>query len=115
MTAEFTSFPQVERDASFGRPAKLINSDADVVRFNASVAFDRIVGFLLLLNQAVQGRNLDEHIPLSPTIEAIGDVLDKLNMWVDGIPPSSGPRRFGNVAFREWMKRVEEVDFWQNC
>jgi Phosphotyrosyl phosphate activator (PTPA) protein len=109
MTTDFTSFPKVEGGAAFNQPVKLINSDADVARFNASVAFDRIVGFLLLVNEAVKGRNLDEDIQTSPAIQAIGKVLDILNTWIDEVPPSTGPRRFGNVAFREWMQRLEEV------
>lgn len=109
MTTDLTAFPKVEGNAAFNQPVKLINSDVDVARFNVSVAFDRIVGFLLLLNEAVKGRNLDEIIHTSPAVQTIGTVLDILNTWIDEVPPSTGPRRFGNVAFREWMQRLEEV------
>jgi serine/threonine-protein phosphatase 2A activator len=109
MTTAFAAFPKVDVDAAFTKPAKLINSEADVARFLASVAFDRIVGFLLLLNESVKGKSLDEDHPTSPTIQAIGEVLDVLVSWIDEIPPSTGPRRFGNVAFRQWMQRLEEV------
>jgi serine/threonine-protein phosphatase 2A activator len=102
-------FPKIEEDATFNEPAKLINSDTSVAQFNVSVAFDRIVGFLLLLNDSVRGHTLDEPIKSSPTVQAIVEVLDVLNTWIDQVPPSTGPRRFGNVAFRQWIKRVEEV------
>src|ERR1700737_1725852 len=109
MTNMIDLFPKIEEDATFNEPAKLINSDTSVAQFNVSVAFDRIVGFLLLLNDSVKGHTLDEPLKLSPTVQAIGEMLDVLNTWIDQVPPSTGPRRFGNVAFRQWIQRVEEV------
>jgi hypothetical protein len=106
----FDSFPRVERDAQFAPPEKKINSAADVLRFNTSVTFQRIVGFIQLLNESIKGKTcLDEDILRSSTIVVIGDVLDTLNNFIDEIPPSTGPRRFGNVAFRDWIRRLEEV------
>ena len=106
----FDSFPRVEKDASFTVPEKKINSDIDVARFRNSIAFDRIVGFIELLNESIKGKTcVDEDIISSSTIRAIGQILDVLNGYIDEIPPSTGPRRFGNVAFREWIKRLDEV------
>jgi serine/threonine-protein phosphatase 2A activator len=109
MTTDFASFPRVAKDSSFAAPGKQINSDADVVKFQRSVAFDRIVGFLLLLNESVKGKNRDDNIQSSANITAIGKVLDTLDVFVDEVLPSTGPRRFGNVAFRQWMQKLEEV------
>jgi serine/threonine-protein phosphatase 2A activator len=112
MTTNFSSFPQVDLTASFSHPTKQINSDADVIRFNNSVAFDRIVGFIHLLNESVKGKSCtDADIHVSSTIGKLGDVLDVLNSYIDGIPPSTGPRRFGNIAFREWVKKMEQVRY----
>lgn len=36
-------------------------------------------------------------------------VLDRLDRWIDDIPPLDSPQRFGNLAFRKWGKRLEEV------
>lgn len=36
-------------------------------------------------------------------------MLDTLDRWIDGIPPLPTPQRFGNVAFRTWGKRLEDV------
>ncbi len=36
-------------------------------------------------------------------------MLDKLDQWIDEIPPLPTPQRFGNLAFRTWGKRLEEV------
>jgi serine/threonine-protein phosphatase 2A activator len=105
----FASFPRVQLDAPFSPPTKQINSEADVARFNRSVACERIVGFIMLLNDVVKGRNTNENFQQSESIRALGRVLDELNGYIDEIPPSTGPRRFGNVAFRLWVKKMEEV------
>ncbi|KAF4579879.1 Serine/threonine-protein phosphatase 2A activator 1 [Pleurotus pulmonarius] len=36
-------------------------------------------------------------------------VLDRLDRWIDDIPPLDSPQRFGNLAFRTWGKRLEEL------
>jgi serine/threonine-protein phosphatase 2A activator len=36
-------------------------------------------------------------------------LLDTLDGWIDDIPPLETPQRFGNLAFRTWGKRLEEV------
>ena len=36
-------------------------------------------------------------------------MLDELAAWVDDIPPYPTAQRFGNLAFREYGKRLEEV------
>ena len=35
-------------------------------------------------------------------------MLDQLSALVERAPPSTGPRRFGNVAFRDWYRLAEE-------
>ncbi|PWN48278.1 PTPA-domain-containing protein [Violaceomyces palustris] len=34
--------------------------------------------------------------------------LETIDSWTDEIEPRSGPQRFGNLAFRDWGKRLEE-------
>ena len=36
-------------------------------------------------------------------------MLSTLMNWVNEIPPVEQPTRFGNQAFRTWIKRVKEV------
>ena len=105
----FDSFPRVSKDSPFEIPEKKINSEFDVARFNVSIAFDRIVGFIVLLNESITGKTCLDEITSNETIKAIGEVLDTLNGYIDEIPPSTGPRRFGNVAFRDWILRMEEA------
>jgi len=36
-------------------------------------------------------------------------LLEVLTGWIDEIPPLTTPQRFGNLAFRTWGRRLEEV------
>ena len=36
-------------------------------------------------------------------------LLDRLDAWIDEIPPLPTPQRFGNLSFRTWGKRLEDV------
>jgi len=38
-------------------------------------------------------------------------LLHTLDAWIDDIPPLKTPQRFGNVAFRTWGQRLEEVGY----
>ena len=110
--AKFASFPRVENSSSFSVPEKKINTDADVARFQISVAFDRIVGFIILLNESVKGKSCAaQDTKSNKAIKAVENILDVLNTYIDEIPPSTGPRRFGNIAFRQWIQRLEGVYF----
>jgi serine/threonine-protein phosphatase 2A activator len=36
-------------------------------------------------------------------------MLDTLDRWIEEIPPQPTPQRFGNLAFRTWGKRLQDV------
>lgn len=36
-------------------------------------------------------------------------MLDELEAWIDDIPPQPTPQRFGNLAFRDYGRCLEEV------
>lgn len=38
-------------------------------------------------------------------------LIDKLDKYIDEIPPLLTPQRFGNLAFRTWGRRLEEVRY----
>lgn len=42
-------------------------------------------------------------------VGAVHALLDKLDKWIEEIPPHPTPQRFGNLAFRTWGKKLEEV------
>ena len=46
---------------------------------------------------------------LRQAIQSLLKLLDTLDQWIDEIPPLQSPQRFGNLAFRTWGNRLEEV------
>ncbi|BFZ63146.1 Serine/threonine-protein phosphatase 2A activator 1 [Saitoella coloradoensis] len=99
------------KSTAFASPVKKINSERDVVTFHESIAYARIIAFIRLLNEALPGRRLTEpelQSQASEPILGLLQVLDILDRYIDECPPKSGPRRFGNVAFRTWTKQLED-------
>lgn len=112
----------------FTLPTKKIHSAEDVEnRFLVSKAFKDIATFLLQLNRAMipvetthdNGSTrsistwplgcMDGH--MSEPVRRLQSLLRKLESFIEIVPPDTGPRRFGNVAFRRWHSILEaEID-----
>jgi serine/threonine-protein phosphatase 2A activator len=95
---------QIERNG-FSEPVKKINLPHDMAAFENSLAYQRILWVLTSLSLQVSGQELPSE-PQCETVKKIVALLGDLNKWVDEIPPKTGPRRFGNVAFRDWQDRL---------
>ncbi|KAM0723404.1 hypothetical protein Q7P37_000390 [Cladosporium fusiforme] len=99
-------------------PVKRINDGDDLNFFLSSTAYRDIKIWLLRLNRAVfptktsDGQislcTLDSPPPYSPIIVSLRSLIQDLADLLSKAPPDSGPRRFGNVAFREWYRQAEE-------
>ena len=108
-------------------PTNKIRFDEDVEAWKNTRGFQDYALFLRRLNQSVTGVLLpwegdeprevypDLHKPRlsadhrEQAINALVRLLDELDNWIDDIPPQPTPQRFGNLAFRLWGKRLEEV------
>jgi len=96
-------------DRVFEAPTKRIVSDNDLHTFQKSPAIQRISTVIKTLSDAAVGKKCSSAIPkLSGQVQLILDLLSRLDLWISEIPPKEGPRRFGNVAFRQWIQRLEE-------
>jgi serine/threonine-protein phosphatase 2A activator len=42
-------------------------------------------------------------------IHRVLGLLGELDRWIDEVPPLPTPQRFGNLAFRKWGERLEQV------
>jgi serine/threonine-protein phosphatase 2A activator len=103
-------------------PIKKIYDGPDVQFFRTSKAYRDLMAFMLQLNHSVVPRKetmetcgvttftltSTSSMLFSEPITKLRGILGVLSEMVDGIPPETGPRRFGNVAFRTWCKRTEE-------
>ena len=43
---------------------------------------------------------------LTPRIKPLYDYIEKLEQWLDEVPPIEQPMRFGNKAFRTWLDKI---------
>ncbi|KAF9500020.1 Phosphotyrosyl phosphatase activator [Pleurotus eryngii] len=91
------------------KPAQKIRFDSDVEVWRTTRSYQDYSIFLHRLTEAVVGQFLPLTNPTqSSAILGIIGVLDRLDRWIDDIPPLNSPQRFGNLAFRKWGKRLEE-------
>jgi serine/threonine-protein phosphatase 2A activator len=99
-------------------PSKRINDGDDLNFFLASTAYRDIKIWLLQLNRAlfptkdesgnVSICTLDSPPTFSPLISSLNALVGDFEKFLAQAPPHTGPRRFGNVAFREWYRLAEE-------
>ncbi|KAK5109997.1 hypothetical protein LTR62_006364 [Meristemomyces frigidus] len=103
----------------FSTPSKRINDGGNLAFFLSSTAYRDVTLWLLQLNRSMfptkseDGRKQEPSNLLSPplysaNVESVRSILDDLTKLLEKAPPSTGPRRFGNVAFRDWSKLAEE-------
>ncbi|KAG0296515.1 hypothetical protein BGZ98_000939, partial [Dissophora globulifera] len=106
-----SAMPQVSEDVeeTFVVPVKCIKDEArDLPFFQKSEAYARIMSYIQALNTAVLNRKVSEPLPESEPITKILTLLDTLDSWIDLVPPKPDPQRFGNLAFREYILRLED-------
>lgn len=99
-------------------PSKRINDGDDLNFFLTSTAYRDIKSWLFQLNHACFPKKdqdgstsecrLDQPPPYSQTIESLRSMLKDFTSLLKQAPPDTGPRRFGNVAFRAWFKLAEQ-------
>lgn len=89
-------------------PKKSIKIPADMVVWQKSEAYFEYLGFILALNESVQGKALDADCLQSPIIGNVVGMLDEFDEWITQIPPTEQPQRFGNKSFRLWHERLQQ-------
>lgn len=52
---------------------------------------------------------LKSRLNISQAVVSTLQLFAKLDAWITEIPPLPTPQRFGNLAFRTWGKRLEDV------
>ncbi|KAF2212293.1 hypothetical protein CERZMDRAFT_112025 [Cercospora zeae-maydis SCOH1-5] len=102
----------------YRKPSKQINDGDDLTFFFASTAYRDLTIWLLQLTRAmfpakasdgrISAATLSASLSFPAQIVALRALLDDLVRLIDLAPPDTGPRRFGNIAFRKWYQLVEE-------
>lgn len=99
-------------------PSKKINDGDDLSFFFASTAYSDLTKWLLQLNRAIfptkredggtDACTVNSSPAFSEDIEKVRLILQRLSGFIEEAPPDTGPRRFGNVAFRKWYQLAED-------
>ncbi|XP_014235597.1 serine/threonine-protein phosphatase 2A activator-like [Trichogramma pretiosum] len=95
-------------DHVFMEPKKGIKNNGDMDAWQKSEAYFEYFGFIMAINEAVKGKSLDSNYPCSKTVDKMINMLDNFDKWIDEIPPTEQPQRFGNKSFRTWSERLNE-------
>ncbi|KAJ3054942.1 Serine/threonine-protein phosphatase 2A activator 2 [Rhizophlyctis rosea] len=93
----------------FTTPKRAILTKEDLDRFHNSEAYDKILGFILRLNDSVKGQTLRTESSKSSVVLSLIGLLEELDSWVKGIPPTDDSKsRFGNPAFQAWYDKLNK-------
>ncbi|XP_043788373.1 serine/threonine-protein phosphatase 2A activator-like [Apis laboriosa] len=95
-------------DHEFVVPQKSIKTPAHMKMWEKSEAYFEYLGFILALNESVQGKALDVECSQSPAIGNVIKMLNEFDDWITQIPPTEQPQRFGNKSFRIWHERLQQ-------
>ena len=104
-------------DHTFATPSKRIHDGDDLTFFLSSTAYRDLTIWLLQLNRSMfptksqdgraQSSTLNSPPVFSSAVSSLKTLISELRSLVEQAPPDTGPRRFGNVAFRAWFKLAE--------
>ncbi|XP_077506679.1 serine/threonine-protein phosphatase 2A activator-like isoform X1 [Amblyomma americanum] len=89
-------------------PRRQVQTPDDMARWTKSEAYTEYVGFILALNEKIKGKKITDDFVVSEVTTKMLSVLDALDTWVRETPPVNEPQRFGNSAFRTWLKKVQD-------
>ncbi|XP_023011968.2 phosphotyrosyl phosphatase activator [Leptinotarsa decemlineata] len=90
-------------------PMKLVKNMDDMMQWDKSEAYFEYLGFIYAINDSIRGKsNSQGSANASEEINKLVGVLDTINQWIDDIPPVQQPQRFGNIAFRDFYKKLKD-------
>lgn len=93
--------------ATFTAPVKRIFDTQGTANFQHSIALVRLKAYINRYVALVQGQPLDSTLPLkSDTVRSVTDILGRFSALIDATPPFPGPRRYGNLACRDWHDKL---------
>ncbi|KAK3659708.1 Serine/threonine-protein phosphatase 2A activator 1 [Elasticomyces elasticus] len=108
---------QARSNHTFSTPTKRIHDGDDLSFFLSSTAYRDLTIWLMQLNRSMFPTSMSDGgfeaciltspPVLSAAVNSLRSMLDALTSLFDQAPPSTGPRRFGNVAFRVWHRLAE--------
>ncbi|KAG5457503.1 MAG: putative RRD2-activator of the phosphotyrosyl phosphatase activity of PP2A [Olpidium bornovanus] len=91
-------------------PRRQILTKADLENFHKSETYQRFVGFVQHLNDAVVGKSLKLPCYVSKNVEKILEIIAEVGKIADDTPPTADHTgRFGNPAFRLFYDKLSKA------
>lgn len=82
----------------------------DIGAWERSEAYYELIGFINAVSTCVQGKKISGDLPSqSAGVDQVLKVIEHLNRLVDDTPPIDQPQRFGNMAYRDWHRKMKET------
>ncbi|KAK9463795.1 Phosphotyrosyl phosphatase activator [Lipomyces oligophaga] len=90
-------------------PEKRIHTADDLQFFKTTISYVRLQFLLALICNKVSNIEMPVSSELcSPSISGFLAILDRVEQLLDQTDPITGPRRFGNPAFKTWYTSIDE-------
>lgn len=89
----------------FVKPVKKIIDEASHGQFQHSMQCMDFTMFLVETQKAVKTKKMSQ-TELPAKLQPLYDWLEKIQAWLDDVPPVEQPMRFGNKAFRQWVDKI---------
>lgn len=104
----------INADTQFARPVKRIFDSQCTLDFQSSEAIVRLKYFLQKYAQLIHKVNVPHEPSRVPIVNQFVELLNHLSQLVDETPPLEGPRRYGNLACREWHAKLDDqmAELW---
>lgn len=104
-----SSVRTVTPEPGFSKPVKKIHEASDMGHWLDSEAYARLVDLIGLISKAVSNKKIPRTPGGNEKVNILISHLKELDQWIEEIPPITGPRRFGNIAFRDWHSRLHQA------
>ncbi|KAK4050290.1 Serine/threonine-protein phosphatase 2A activator 1 [Microbotryomycetes sp. JL201] len=99
-----------EADDGVVQPRRKIYDEHDVARWTRSEPFHLIETMIIRLSVAVDNKTVLDSCHESQATQTIVNFLQEARDWINDVPLQTGPQRFGNKAFRDWVTKFEQHD-----
>ena len=109
LDTECYTLPQVITSGPCTLPERKILDDSVMSEWQESEAYARLVEFMITVSSAITSSSLRPTEQHHPSISGVLTLLEAIDKLIEEVDIIDQPQRFGNVAFRTWWHRLNEV------
>lgn len=87
---------------------KRVHNISDLAQWQRSRAYHDLIGYINGTSSAIQGIKTTDEMYESDVLRKLLGLFDSLEQLVEKHPPLEQPQRFGNKAYRDWSRSMQE-------